>query len=481
MTEENLQIKEPLYLIDTHGHIDYKDYNDDFDNMLARAKSIGVKKVIQIGCWKKEGGFGNSIEIAKTHDNVFLTLGVHPHEAELIKDKSPYKIIEENYKDAEVGKKLVAIGECGLDYFYHKETAKIENQKEVFKDHIELAKKLNLPLIVHTRDAEEDTIEILKEMKAEQVGGVIHCFSGTDYLAQEAMKLNFYISFSGIITFKKSTELQDVVRKVPIEKTLVETDCPYLAPTPYRGKRNEPSYVIHTAQKVAELKGLSLEDVARITTFNAGEVFPALSDEKGEGKLVYPIRDSLYISLTNKCTNYCTFCGKFKDYTVKGHNLKLKKEPVAKEILKEIEPYLKEEKYKEVVFCGYGEPLLRLDLLKEVGLALKEKGQRIRINTDGMANMVYRRDITPELDFVDEISVSLNAHDSETFQEIVKSPFKEKAWDGIKDFILKCKEHIETVDATVVAMDCVDVEKAKKIVEEELGVNFRSRPYNDIG
>ncbi|MEE8574313.1 MAG: TatD family nuclease-associated radical SAM protein, partial [Thermodesulfobacteriota bacterium] len=298
--------------------------------------------------------------------------------------------------------------------------------------------------------------------------------------AAVALELGFYISISGSVTFKKADELREVVRGVPVERLLLETDCPYLAPVPNRGKRNEPSYVVRTAEMIAELKGLTLADTARITTLNAENVFALPGSVTGEAELAYRIRDSLYLNITNRCTNYCTFCAKFKSYTVKGHYLRLNEEPTALDIFKAIgaDPA---EKYDEIVFCGYGEPLIRLDLVKEVGLKLKKMGCRIRIDTDGLANLVHGRNILPELKFVDCVSVSLNAPDSDAYQSIVKTPFGDAAYPAILFFLREAKKHIAKVVATAVSVPGVDMEATRKVAAGEIGVTFRVREYNEVG
>lgn len=481
-----------ITLIDTHTHIDDKKFANERKDLIARSKDAGLETFISIGCWGSgddttsgnmdNGGFGSLFKLSKEIGDVFAAIGVHPHDAEEAhKDGNALENIKkhaiefklENNKEL----KIVAIGETGLDYHYDNSPREI--QQELFRSHIRLAKELKLPLVVHTRDAEDDTLRILKEENASETGGVIHCFTGSDFLAQACLELGFYISFSGVITFPKSDELREVLKRVPIEKTLVETDCPYLAPVPHRGKTNEPAFVVDTAKKVAEVKGLSFEDVARITTFNAKSLFGLSKEKEEELKLVYPIRDSLYLNITNRCTIYCSFCSKFTSYNVKGHNLKLKGEPTFDDMVDAIGDDYK--KYNELVFCGYGEPLIRLELVKELGDYYKDKGCKIRINSDGTANMFHKRDITGELDFVDSISVSLNGFDNESYNHWIKASFGEDTFEGVKDFILKVKSVVPHVTATVVELPGLDVEKCRKVAEVELGVNFRSRPYNDMG
>jgi TatD DNase family protein len=290
--------------------------------------------------------------------------------------------------------------------------------------------------------------------------------------------MGFFISIPGTVTFSKATTQQEVVRCIPLEKILLETDCPYLAPEPYRGKRNEPAFIRNTAEKVASLKSLSFEDVCRITSLNARALF-GIGEELPKGKIVYPIRNSLYLNLTNRCSNLCTFCAKKASYVVKGHDLELSREPSAEELVQAVgDP----QRYQEIVFCGFGEPLLRLETVKTVAAELKKKGARVRIDTDGQANLVYGRNILPELKgLVDAVSVSLNAESPEKYQRLCRSPFGEESFHGILDFIREAKKVIPEVVATIVEMPGVDVEACRRLAEEGLGVKFKRRAYDEVG
>ena len=477
--------------IDTHAHLDDPRLSKDLDGVIERAKEAGVTRIITVGCWSKEEGFGRVVEILRAYPNVYGVLGVHPHEAKEVTDRAPYDSIRElaTSVDPALKDRIVAIGEAGLDFHY--DNSPREKQAEVFVAQIRLSKELGLPLIVHTREAEAETIEILRAEGAGAAGGLFHCFSGSAELAREALDMGFHISLSGVITFPKAGELREVVKTVPIEKILVETDCPYLAPVPVRGKTNEPAYAVHMAEKVAEIKGLSLDDVARITTLNAEEFFKigaqaagAQSEEKTErhAKVAYSIRNSLYLNITNRCSNRCHFCAKFSSYTVKGHYLKLAKEPDFDMVLAAIAELGREPtEYDEIVFCGFGESLIRIDLVKELGLYLKRMGCKIRIDTDGLANLFNKRNVLPELQFVDSISVSLNAPDSETYRELIDTPFGDNAFPAILFFLREAKKHIAFVAASVVAVPGLDVEACRRLAEEEIGVGFRVREYNSVG
>ena len=253
-------------LVDSHCHLDFPDFAPERDDVVARARNAGVKTMLTIST--KLSTFSGVREVADSYPDVFCTVGVHPHEA----DK------EEGAKDARKlaelceHPKVVGLGESGLDYYYGHSSR--DNQRAAFTAHMEAARDTGLPIVVHSRDADSDTIELLAAQSAKGgLTGLIHCFTGTRMLAERALDLGFYISFSGIITFKNAEELREIAGRVPLERILVETDLPYLAPIPNRGKRNEPAFVVHTAALLAKLKGISPEELARATTDNFFRLF----------------------------------------------------------------------------------------------------------------------------------------------------------------------------------------------------------------
>lgn len=252
-------------LVDSHCHLEYDSYLEEGSAVIDRALAAGVGTCVTIGT--KLSTFPKTLAVAERYDNVWCTIGVHPHDAAVEPLIDASVIIE-----ATRHHKVIGIGETGLDYYYdHSPRAE---QATNFLVHIDAAQATGLPLVIHTRDAEDDTIAMLEEkMKQAPYSAVLHCFSGSQKLAEAGLKLGMYLSASGIITFKTAQALRDVFRAVPLDRLLVETDSPYLAPIPYRGKRNEPSYVVHTAAVLAELKGVSLEEIARVTTANFFRLF----------------------------------------------------------------------------------------------------------------------------------------------------------------------------------------------------------------
>lgn len=252
-------------LVDSHCHLDFPDFAEDRAGVLARAKAAGVELMVTISTKVSEAE--NIISLAEAHDELVCSVGIHPHEAGREPETSAAQLVALAQHE-----KVVGIGETGLDYFY--EHSPREAQKRNFRAHIEAARVSRLPLIVHARDADEDTADILEdEMKAGDYPGLIHCFTAGPELAQRALDIGFYISISGIATFKSATDLRDTIKNIPLERLLVETDAPFLAPVPNRGKRNEPAFVADTARMLAELKGVSAEQLAQITTANFYKLF----------------------------------------------------------------------------------------------------------------------------------------------------------------------------------------------------------------
>jgi len=251
--------------VDSHCHLEYESLAADADGMMARAKAAGVDYCVTIGT--KLATFPDTLAVAGRFATVWCSVGVHPHHAaeEPLKDAAP--LIERAQNP-----KVAGIGETGLDYFYDRSPR--PEQIAVFRAHIDAARQTGLPLIIHTRDAEDDTIAILaEEMGKRAFTGVLHCFTGSQRLAQAGLELGLYVSASGIITFKKSESLREVFRTIPMQRLLIETDAPYLAPVPHRGKPNEPAFVAHTAAALAALRGVPVEDIASVTSANFFRLF----------------------------------------------------------------------------------------------------------------------------------------------------------------------------------------------------------------
>lgn len=258
-------------LVDSHCHLDFPDFSSEVDQVIERAEQAGVRLMVTIST--KVSEFDRIRAIAERFSNVYCSVGIHPHEAASEPEVDTARLVE-----LAKHPKVVGIGETGLDYYY--EHAPREAQIKSFRAHIAAARETALPLIVHTRDADEDTARILdEEMGKGAFPGLLHCFTSSARLAEHALSLGFYISLSGIVTFKSAAELQQTARGIPLDRLLVETDSPYLAPIPKRGKRNEPSFVVHTAARVAELKDVEVETLGRATSENFLRLFSRVPRE----------------------------------------------------------------------------------------------------------------------------------------------------------------------------------------------------------
>lgn len=255
--------------VDSHAHIDGPEFDADREEVIQRAQSAGVTAILNVGTGDPHSGaFERAIELGRKHANVYTAIGTHPHDARLYDDAA-----EEKTKALiQSGERVLAWGEIGLDFHYDNSPRDV--QVDVFKRQLRAARELNLPVVIHTREAEPETIDILRNDYADAPRrGVFHCFSGSAELAKHALELDFMISFSGIVTFKKAEELRSIARNVPLDHLLIETDCPYLTPVPHRGKRNEPGYVIEVGRCLADLHELPVEELARITTENFTKFF----------------------------------------------------------------------------------------------------------------------------------------------------------------------------------------------------------------
>lgn len=251
-------------LFDTHVHLNDDQFSEDVEDVIARAKAAGVDYMLVVGFDRKT--IERALELIEQYDFLYASVGWHPVDAIDMTDEDLVWL-----EQVAAHPKVVALGEMGLDYHWDKSPQDI--QKEVFRKQITLAKKLKLPIIIHNRDATQDIINILKEESAEEIGGIMHCYSGSVEVAKECLDLNFYISLGGPVTFKNAKRPKEVAMETPLDRLLIETDCPYLAPHPYRGKRNEPAFVKLVAEQIAELRGISFDEVSQATTANAKRVF----------------------------------------------------------------------------------------------------------------------------------------------------------------------------------------------------------------
>ncbi|MFL6283156.1 MAG: TatD family hydrolase [Pyrinomonadaceae bacterium] len=255
--------------VDSHAHIDGEEFDADRVEVLARARAAGVRAILNVGTGDPRGGnFERALALAEEFEGVYAAAGVHPHDARLYTDAAERRLSEILGR----GGRVVALGEIGLDFHYDNSPRGV--QREVFARQLRLAMKLSLPVIIHSREADEETVEILRDVYGDAPsGGVMHCFGGRLKMAEDVLALGLFISFAGNVTFKKADALREVALAVPLERLLVETDCPYLSPVPFRGRRNEPAHVVETARFLAELHGVEAEELGRVTSENFARLF----------------------------------------------------------------------------------------------------------------------------------------------------------------------------------------------------------------
>jgi len=259
-------VPEPkVTLVDSHSHIDMPQFDGDRAEAVARAREAGVREMLIVGGVDAEGGHRRALATGEAH-GLPVSAGLHPHEAKLANEA-----IYDEMRQLARERRIVAVGEIGLDFHYDYSPRPL--QREAFRRQVRLAREVGLPIIIHTREADEETCALLEDEKADEVGGVIHCFTGGAELARRALALGFYLSFSGIAAFPRSEGIQDVARTCPKDRLLVETDSPFLAPPPHRGKRNEPAFVVDVARKVASVRGETVEEVGRVASANYARLF----------------------------------------------------------------------------------------------------------------------------------------------------------------------------------------------------------------
>ena len=449
--------------IDTHTHLFFKNFDEDRDEVIQNALDAGVKYMLVPGTDIETSK--QAIELAEKYEFVYAAVGVHPHDT---KDWDNALINE--LRELAKHEKVVAIGEIGLDYFY--DFSPKDKQHQAFDKQIQLALELNLPIIIHNRDSNDDIMDFARKYADTSLKAQYHCFAGTVDNARELVEMGHYISFTGNITFKKADSVREVLSNVSVENILLETDSPFLTPVPHRGKRNEPKHIPLIAEVVAETHHLRVEDVARTTSWNAYKLFGI--GVKMKLSFTYQIGESLYVNVTNRCNSDCVFCDRKGDAVINGYSLKMSKaeEPDAEVYISEIgDPT----KYKEIVFCGYGEPTIRWDVVKEIAMYVKSNGGKTRMNSDGHGNFINKRDITHELDgVIDSISISLNSTDKVQYAKLMQ--VDESLHAEMIDFARKAKSYTHVV-MSIVGLSSVDTENAKQFVTDEIGINFRVREF----
>lgn len=458
---ENARASTIPAITDTHVHLNLESYDDDRHEVIARAEAAGVRLMVNVGFDLKTSR--ESVALAEAHESIYASVGLHPHDA-----ADATESLLNDLRSLAAHPKVVAVGETGLDYY--RDLSPRDAQAAAFRSQIRLAKEVGLPLIVHNREALRDTLRILDEEGAPERGGVMHCFPGDAVYAREVMARGFHVGVGGPVTYPKRDRLTGVVESVPLKRLLIETDAPWLPPAPHRGKRNEPAYVALVARAVADIRRIALPDLARATTGNALRLFRAA--RRPGPSIAYEMWGNLYLNITNRCTNECSFCIRYQTDVLWGYNLKLDREPTVAEVLEAIgDPT----RYREVVFCGYGEPTVRLDVVKAVGAEVKRLGGRVRIDTNGQGSLIWSRNIAPELaEFADAVSVSLNAHDEETYDRLCRPTRGRGVFRHVLSFIRECRKAGIEVSASVVDVPGIDLARTEAVARE-LGVPLRVR------
>ncbi len=461
-------------LIDTHAHLDDPRFAGEVESLLARARVFGVNRTITIGVDLATSR--EAVELAREHpEDLSAAVGLSPFDADVY-DSDYAQALESLAQQPGV----VAWGEIGLEY--HHDCASHEVQRNVFLDQLRRARRLGLPVIIHDRDAHEDILKCLRQAEdypafREPPYGVMHCFSGDLEMAKQVIDLGYLISIAGVVTFKNARDYQDIVSQLPLESLVVETDSPWLTPHPHRGKRNEPSYVRFTARKVAELQKVELNELARVTTANARQLFNLPQNEGHGGEIVYPLNDNLYLNLTSRCNNNCTFCVRRSKLGLGGYRLWLDREPTAEELIAAIGNPVN---YNEVVFCGFGEPLLRPATAIAVAGWLREQGASVRIDTNGSAHRTLGLPVEELVNLlqpvVNRLSVSLNADDEESYAKLCLPREGEAAFGAVKEFVQTAVKAGIPVTCTAVALPELDV-SAIEALARSWGADFRVRSY----
>lgn len=459
---------------DTHCHLQSPHFDPDRDAVLTRAADAGVD-LLTIGTT-----VGNSrlcVELADAHPHVFAAIGIHPNDTH----HAAPDAIDHLRALAKTSDHVRAIGETGLDYFH--EHAPRSIQAVWFGRHLELATELGLPVILHARESAGDMLDQVEPFLRNGGRAVWHCFvAGKKQLPRlldRALDLGLYLGISGLVTFEDQKPLRAILPRIPDAHLLLDTDAPYLIPRPKTLSRNEPSSAVRICEELARLRDVSPADMARITTRNARTLLALPLPATDAQRIAYPIRESLYLNLTNECTNDCLFCARNRGYVVKGHDIRLDRPPTPDELIAAIgDPA----PYKEVVFCGFGEPTLRLETLLRVAAWLHTRGIRVRLNTNGLANAYFARDIAPELYAagVRDVSISLNTPDPVEYHRLCRSRFGRDAHGHLLAFARACLDAGLRTTLSVVDMPGIDIDAARRCAEN-VGADFRVRSFVDAG
>jgi TatD DNase family protein len=455
-------------LVDSHVHLDMRQFAEDLDGVVSRARAAGVGEMLQV-CYDA-GSIDDTIALTERYPEVYGAAGIHPHDA-----RSWNAGLEKRLEAALGEKRIIAAGEMGLDYY--RDLSPRETQRDVFRRQIGIACSFKKPIIVHSREAFSDVVTILREEGASKVGGIFHAFPGGVDEATRVLDLGFLIGIGGTLTYK-SSKLPEMASRLPSSAFVLETDCPYLPPEPYRGKRNEPAYVSLVRDRLAAIRGVDAADIERAAEANYRRLLHR--ERRRAPAVAYALKESIYVNVTRACTNNCGFCFRSRrENSFYGYNLNLVTDPTVPEMVEAVTALAKSGRHREIVFCGYGEPTCRIaDVLKAAG-ELKRLGLPLRLDTNGHGNMINGRDVVGDLARVfDGVSISLNAHDRQSYVRLCRPDAGEKAFDAVLDFIRRAAESSMECTVTVIDHPAVDIEASRTLVAGIPGARFRVRKYH---
>ncbi len=413
-------------LFDTHAHLDDERFDEDRDEVIERARSVGVQRILTVD--SEPHRVGVSSALAAAYPGIYAASGLHPHEAAKVDDEA----LEAVWKQVSETPRVQAVGEIGLDYYYMHSPR--DRQIRVFREMLHLALEAQRPVVVHVRDAHEDAIRILSETDMGRVGGVIHCFSGGPDEAQAYLDMGLHISISGVVTYKKAEVLREVAASLPGDRLLVETDSPYLGPGDRRGRRCEPAYVAFTAERLAELREVPPQTLARRTRENGLSLFGIRPVVQAVGPLLHRDGDRLYVRVTGQsrlggpCRDMAPW-GLDSPGFDQGRTIGLAREPLLADLLEAIED-ISLAGVGQVILTG-GEPTLRWEFLERLVESLRRRGAtRIGLETDGLSGLAGQNRILDRIpDLFDELSVCLPAADGTTYAKLCPGPFARRGFD----------------------------------------------------
>lgn len=448
-------------VFDTHCHLQLPGLAERADDVVSRAGRAGVRGMLTLGTTLKDSR--EALQLADARDCVCAGCGVHPNETG---SSDPVEDAREVFRMA-LEPVVRAVGEAGLDL--HHRRVDLDVQAKWLRSQSTVARALNLPLVVHSREAERECLDVLGEDPGHPV--VMHCYTGPNDVAVESADRGWWVGFAGPLTFRRNRRLRKLAGSLPPERIVVETDAPFLAPQPVRGRRNEPAFVVHTAR--AACRAMGMEPRAGMDMLWTNSMRLLGLGEHPRTAPLYVIGENVYVNITGRCDNDCAFCIRRRRPGIGGYHLRHHGEMDAERLRLAME-LLRPGDFREVVFCGYGEPTMRPELLRELAAAVSGRGGRVRLNTNGLATCRMGAEaVKGMLEPFDSVSVSLNASGSEEYARVCR-PSRPGAWSCLMEFLGLLDE--TGVDATVTAVRDSGADlAATAALAERLGFPFRAR------